>query len=682
MVMTADLEHPISGPRRTGSGLVLTMDRSRSFRAARRHTLVVRTLRVALPSASAALLAVYAFALFGPAELSTQIADIAATRIKPGDLAMHNPHYEGFTDDGGSYRVSARSAQIDPTKPDLVKLNGIEGDLIDASKSKTRLSAASGSFHLKNQSLWLEGQIEVRSETGLRADLASAAVNTKEGIVKSAKPVRVSFPGGTVTSKEMTIRQKSREVAFVDNVVAKLNPAAKPATEAAPSAAVASDAPKLFGASDKPVDITSSRLDIHDADKVAIFTGDVRATQADAVLSTPEMTVSYTGGALPSGADKVAPPEPGAPPAGDGKISQIVAKGPVVMTRGATERVTSQSATFHANTQTAELGGGVLIEAGTDRRASGDRATLDQKADTALIEGNVVVVQGENVLRGRKLFINRATGVAELIAPPMDGNGPGRISVRLVQNAKDAASGGANKAKSSKVAPSAVAPDSFRADPSQPLDLEADALEVRDQAKMAIFRGAVSARQGSFQMEAQEIEAHYTGSASLADVSAPSESGASSTGAAGEKTALTRLEARRKVVIQSGDGRKVSGDWATYDAADNKMVVGGAVELTQGRNVVQGTRLVVDLTTGHSTIDSQSPGQASPKAGGGWETSAGEAPPSQGSVKSRPSAIFFPKEIKDGSGQKAKAKAAPKPASQTSEWSVETAPAAPERRDE
>jgi lipopolysaccharide export system protein LptA len=97
------------------------------------------------------------------------------------------------------------------------------------------------------------------------------------------------------------------------------------------------------------------------------------------------------------------------------------------------------------------------------------------------------------------------------------------------------------------------------------------------------------------------------------------------------------------VIVTSKNGQNATGDWADFDVKANQVTLGGDVVLTQDKNVVRGTRLVIDMTTGQSTIHSD-PGAA-------WTAKAAPAPNKEGYVVqgpngARPSAIFYPKEKK------------------------------------
>jgi lipopolysaccharide export system protein LptA len=301
------------------------------------------------------------------------------------------------------------------------------------------------------------------------------------------------------------------------------------------------------------------------------------------------------------------------------------------------------------------------MTSGADRRAQSDRVELDLRADSALLKGNVVVVSGTNELRGRQLFINRKSSFMSLTAP-QDIPGPGRITARFTQ----AQGSGKKNTKPGSADGQTPGLGTFKTDPNAPVDIEADHLEANDTSKVAIFRGDVRVKQGAFLMRTPEMQAFYTGEAGLSDVAgtenAPKQKG--------EAAQLSRIEAKRKVIVTSKDGQTVTGDGAVFDAKSNTVVMSGDVVLTQGKNVVKGTRLVIDMTSGESKIETAPAGTTARPGGGGWVTNAPDGVagrPNQG----RPSAVFYPNDLKTmrDSGKSAPAAAPPK----VGTWEASTA---------
>jgi len=647
MVMTADGEFGSAAARKTGDGLVMVVDRTREFRKARRRTFAVRALRFALPVTAVALLAVYGLTIAETAGLVSDagLPEIAMRKILPSDLTMKNPRYEGFAKDGGSYVFMAKSAHQDLTKPGIVDLDSITGEIYQADKTRTDVTATRGVFDNTKSILELYEEINVVSQSGLKAKLSRATIETKEDLLTSPEPVVVEFPNGSVRSKQMRLRQKAREATFTEDVVVELAPPPKDAKKdpaAAEPATAADEGGALFAPSNGPINIDANRLDLNDGSKTALFTGSVRARQGDAHLTTPELEVHYEGEGM-MGPAASASKDASAGAAGDasGKVRRIVAKKPVLMKRANGDVVTSDSADFDAKAETAVLAGEVIMTSGTDRRASSERVEISEKNGTILLTGNVAVTQGGNELQGRRLAIDRRNGTAELTSPPGEGLGPGRIGAKLTRGTE-----GAGKkqpaAKTETAAQQGNGLASFKTDPQAPIDVSADSLDVNDQKKVAVFRGDVDATQDTFKIRCAELSAFYKGEAGLMDAANP---GGAPKGGEKASSELTRIEARKEVRVTSKDGQTATGDWADFDAKTNKVVMGGNVVLSRGKSMVRGTRLLIDMTTGESKIDTAPQNTVAGAAGGGWVTKEPTAPTTQ--AKGRASAVFFPQELQN-----------------------------------
>ena len=77
----------------------------------------------------------------------------------------------------------------------------------------------------------------------------------------------------------------------------------------------------------------------------------------------------------------------------------------------------------------------------------------------------------------------------------------------------------------------------------------------------------------------------------------------SATPGPGGSSSIKRLEARGSVVVKQKD-QVVTGDKAVFDTKANLITMSGGVVLTQCQNVLRGDRLMVDMTTGVSRVES------------------------------------------------------------------------------
>ncbi len=575
------------GSQRSASNVVVvTVDRARSFRQARRHTWFVRVMRLALPVVAVASFASYTMGVGLKFKAGSGTVSTGPVAVSTENLTMSNPRYEGFNKDGSKYDVTAKTATQDLRNQGPVGLNEIEGRLVQANQSVIKLTSKRGSFDNKSSQLELMDEIKIRGEDGMRADLARATLFLKENRIVSKEPVALDMTAGQIRANEMELLQSSRQVIFSNGVRTRLKPEQKPAATKPGVAATGAGANRMIGASDAPVDIDSQTLRIDDNKKTAVFTGDVLARQGEATLRTRELEAYYEGVAVTS---VVAQPTTatGATPA-VGKLTRLVSKGDVVLTNGA-DRVTSNSADFDAVRETALLQGNVVMVSGADRRAISDRAELDSKADTALLTGSVVVTQDRNVLRGNRLALDRKAGTTRLTSPADAGVAAGRIAAKFYQAASTVGKAAALKPESaSGGAPTGLV---FRTDPNAPIDIDAETLDVSDKAKTAIFRGAVRAVQGEVTIKTVELIATYSGEAGLAAAGGPTDA---------KQTAaqLQKVRANQQVEVTSSNNQSATGDWAEFDVKANKVVIGGKVALKDGFSVAYGQRAIIDMTTG------------------------------------------------------------------------------------
>ncbi|MDN5925782.1 MAG: LPS ABC transporter substrate-binding protein LptA [Hyphomicrobiales bacterium] len=151
---------------------------------------------------------------------------------------------------------------------------------------------------------------------------------------------------------------------------------------------------KLSG--DKPIQIESDNLEVHDKDNTAIFTGNVNVVQGTTLLKAGRMIVYYLKGAG------------GTVTGGSGNIKSI------------------------------DVDGKVYVKS-NDQIATGDHGTFDMQTQVLVLEGNqVVLTQGDNVVMGCKLTANLKTGLSKLDG--CDGSKEnGRVKVLLTPDKKKAA---------------------------------------------------------------------------------------------------------------------------------------------------------------------------------------------------------------------------------------------------
>jgi lipopolysaccharide export system protein LptA len=120
-----------------------------------------------------------------------------------------------------------------------------------------------------------------------------------------------------------------------------------------------------------------------------------------------------------------------------------------------------------------------------------------------------------------------------------------------------------------------VAFGAVKADPSLPVEVTADNLDVNQEDGSAEFTGNVFISQGEMRLSAKRVLVIYEQ----------------------EKSGIQRMEATGDVVLVSGPDA-AQADRADYTIETGVIVMTGDVLLTQGQNTVTSNEMVVNLVTG------------------------------------------------------------------------------------
>lgn len=126
-----------------------------------------------------------------------------------------------------------------------------------------------------------------------------------------------------------------------------------------------------------------------------------------------------------------------------------------------------------------------------------------------------------------------------------------------------------------------------------PVDYAADRIELQDRANRVLLSGNVDITQAGLRLQAARMTVAYRNAGSIE---------------------IERIDANGGVVVTKGEER-ASGNVGIYDFNRRIITLIGNVALRQGGNTLNGGRMVIDLTTGRSTIDGRSAGGAPGQTG-------------------------------------------------------------------
>lgn len=116
---------------------------------------------------------------------------------------------------------------------------------------------------------------------------------------------------------------------------------------------------------------------------------------------------------------------------------------------------------------------------------------------------------------------------------------------------------------------------------NQPVNFDADRIELQDRQKRVVLSGDVVIRQGDLTLTAQRTTIAYTDNGALR---------------------IQRLDATGGVTVTRGSER-ARGNAGVYDFNRQVIVLSGGVVLNRGADALDGGRLVIDLNSGLSSVD-------------------------------------------------------------------------------
>jgi lipopolysaccharide export system protein LptC len=198
----------------------------RVFRAALRHSRLVRFLRIGIPAfvvVGALIIFLSVYVLDPLRQLAKLPGSIGGLVVSGTAITMQQPRMAGYTQDRRPYVVTARAATQDVTKPDIVQLQELNATIEFKDAGKFVLTARSGLFESKLDRLTLQEDILVNS-ANYQAKLSEAVVNVRTSHMVSEHPVEVVMRQGTINANRLEVTNSGEVIRFEGGVTMLLVP--------------------------------------------------------------------------------------------------------------------------------------------------------------------------------------------------------------------------------------------------------------------------------------------------------------------------------------------------------------------------------------------------------------------------------------------------------------------------
>lgn len=190
------------------------------FTKARRHSTRVRWIKRLVPiSIIVAVVGIGAVSILSRLKLSIDLPfDIGHLTLSGSRLTMELPKLSGFTDDNRGYRITARTAVQDLTRPDVIELADIEARLELADKGWASVNAKTGSFDTKKQFITLGDGVDLAMNGGYGGKLEDADVDIKAGTITTPHPVVFTYLDGKLVADRLDVTDRGARALFQGHV--------------------------------------------------------------------------------------------------------------------------------------------------------------------------------------------------------------------------------------------------------------------------------------------------------------------------------------------------------------------------------------------------------------------------------------------------------------------------------
>lgn len=200
-------------------------DVDRAVRIARRHSVLVRVVRVVLPiGVVAGLTTLVLLTYFSPMQIFDKLPSVSGKLAVQGSkITMELPRIAGFTRDSRAYELNAETAVQDITNPNMIELLNLRARMELQDKDVIQVTANSGTYNTKADKVILRDQVIVTSQQGYKALLREAAVEMKKGNVVSEQPVEITLPNGVLRANRLEIIDSGDVIRFGRGVILNLD---------------------------------------------------------------------------------------------------------------------------------------------------------------------------------------------------------------------------------------------------------------------------------------------------------------------------------------------------------------------------------------------------------------------------------------------------------------------------
>lgn len=208
----------IISPETRSPAAIRAQVRQNAFRAARRHSVLVRLLRRLIPvGAAVAVIGLIVVPFLSPLRHVGNFS-LGGISLSGGKVVMETPKLAGYRKDNSPYEVTAESALQDIRNPTQIELVKMTARVLMKQEGWININAKSGLFDQQKERLKLVDDVKIRTQSGYDVGMRTADVDFKAGTVNSREPVKVNLGTTTIDADTLDVKDNGALITFEGGV--------------------------------------------------------------------------------------------------------------------------------------------------------------------------------------------------------------------------------------------------------------------------------------------------------------------------------------------------------------------------------------------------------------------------------------------------------------------------------
>ena len=223
-------DDPSNGPRRApASAVAVDEHRARFERAlarARRHSRVVRVLRLSLPVLAVLTVLGFAAAVWVRAVVPENLA-LDGLTVEDGELVMTNPRLRGFDERDQPYSVDAERATQSVSNPERFRLERVDADVPMSDGRRVAIASDGATYDRDADLLVIPDAFTITVDDGTEAALEGGTVDIGAGTFESSGAVSITRPDASIAADALSIDQNAQSATFTGRVRVTIEPGSR-----------------------------------------------------------------------------------------------------------------------------------------------------------------------------------------------------------------------------------------------------------------------------------------------------------------------------------------------------------------------------------------------------------------------------------------------------------------------